>query len=139
MSSAAVSEANPQTAGTGASVVLTPHLNGIEPECEKGLQQLEQSGVRVVRRGGCSAIDVACNEMLSDALHDGAESILFIDSDMAASFTVLEEPLNAAASASHSRGRIKRQPSYVDELKRFSPSEKLRCLSALPTVVGKQS
>jgi hypothetical protein len=82
MSSSVLGKANPPTASLGPSVVLTPHLNGIEPECEKALQQLEQSGVRVVRRAGCSAIDVARNEMLSDALHDGAESILFIDSDI---------------------------------------------------------
>jgi hypothetical protein len=82
MSSSIVAEAGERAVDRGPSVVLTPHLNGIEPECEKALQQLEQSGVRVVRRGGCSAIDVARNEMLSDALHDGAESVLFIDSDI---------------------------------------------------------
>src|SRR3984957_8610558 len=82
MSSSPIGEANTPAADRGPSFVLTPHLNGIEPECEKALQQLEQSGVRVVRRGGCSAIDVARNEMLSDALHDGADSILFIDSDI---------------------------------------------------------
>jgi glycosyltransferase involved in cell wall biosynthesis len=81
MSSSLVGEAN-SAVERGPSVVLTPHLNGVEPECEAALQKLERSGVRVVRRGGCSAIDVARNEMLSDALHDGAESILFIDSDI---------------------------------------------------------
>jgi predicted O-methyltransferase YrrM len=68
--------------GRGQSVVLVPHLNGIEWECDQALQRLEQAGVRVLRRGGCSAIDVARNEMLSDVLHDGAEAILFIDSDI---------------------------------------------------------
>jgi glycosyltransferase involved in cell wall biosynthesis len=68
--------------GRGQSVVLVPHLNGIEWECEQALRRLEAEGVRVVRRGGCSAIDVARNELLSDALHDGAESMLFIDSDV---------------------------------------------------------
>ena len=71
MSSSLVAEVNPPTANRGPSVVITPHLNGIGPECEKALQQLEAAGVRVVPRGGCSAIDVARNEMLSDALHDG--------------------------------------------------------------------
>jgi predicted O-methyltransferase YrrM len=64
------------------AVVLVPHMNGIEWECDQALQKLEQAGVRVVRRPGCSAIDVARNEMLSDALHDGAEAMLFIDSDV---------------------------------------------------------
>jgi hypothetical protein len=68
--------------GRGQCVVLVPHLNGIEWECEQALRWLEAAGVRVVRRGGCSAIDSARNEMASDALHDGAESVLFIDSDI---------------------------------------------------------
>ena len=68
--------------GRGQWVVLVPHLNGIEWECEQALRQLEGAGVRVVRRGGCSAIDVARNELLSDALHDGAEAVLFVDSDI---------------------------------------------------------
>lgn len=62
--------------------VLVPHMNGIEWECEQALRALEGAGVRVVRRGGCSAIDVARNELVSDALHNEAESILFIDSDI---------------------------------------------------------
>jgi predicted O-methyltransferase YrrM len=64
------------------SVVLVPHLGGIEWECEQALRQLESAGVRVVRRGGCSAIDVARNEMLSDALHHEADAMMFVDSDI---------------------------------------------------------
>jgi hypothetical protein len=43
---------------------------------------MEQAGVRVERRSGCSAIDHARNVMASDALHNGFDSILFIDSDI---------------------------------------------------------
>jgi hypothetical protein len=68
--------------GRGQSFVLVPYMNAIEWECEQALRQLEQAGVRVVRRGGCSAIDVARNEMISEALHNEAEAILFIDSDI---------------------------------------------------------
>jgi hypothetical protein len=75
-------EANYPPPGRGQCTVLVPHMNGIEWECEQALRRLEADGVRVVRRGGCSAIDVARNEMLSEALHDGAESIVFIDSDV---------------------------------------------------------
>ncbi len=64
-------------------MVLVPHLNGVEPECEEGLRPLERAGVRVVRRRGSSQIDVARCEMASDALHDGAGAILFIDADVA--------------------------------------------------------
>jgi len=64
------------------AVVLVPYLNGIEPECDDALRKLEAEGVRVVRSGGNSAIDVARNVLASDALHDGFESIFFIDSDI---------------------------------------------------------
>jgi hypothetical protein len=51
-------------------------------ECEQGLRQLEDAGLTVRRRAGCSAIDVARNDLLSTALHDGFEAMLFIDSDI---------------------------------------------------------
>ena len=69
-------------AGRARSVVLVPHINVIEPECEQALLKLERAGVRVVRRGGSSGVDMARNEMASEALHDGADSILFIDADI---------------------------------------------------------
>ena len=68
--------------GRSKAVVLVPHLSNIEGECEEGLRHLEHLGVRVVRLGGSSAIDVARNVLASDALHDGFESLLFIDSDI---------------------------------------------------------
>jgi glycosyltransferase involved in cell wall biosynthesis len=64
------------------SVVLVPHLNGIDWECEQGLRRLEEEGVKVVRRGGSSAIDIARNDLASNALHDGFESLIFIDADV---------------------------------------------------------
>jgi glycosyltransferase involved in cell wall biosynthesis len=70
-------------AGRARSVVLVPFIDRIEPECERALFALEGAGVRVVRKSGCSAIDVARGELASEALHDGAESILFIDADIA--------------------------------------------------------
>ena len=68
--------------GRAKAAVLVPHLNGVDWECEQSLRKLEEAGVRVVRSGGISAIDVARNRLASDALHDGAESILFIDADL---------------------------------------------------------
>jgi hypothetical protein len=62
--------------------VLVPYVDRIETDCERGLNQLEVAGVKVVRKPGCSAIDLAHSEMASDALHDGAEAVLFIDSDI---------------------------------------------------------
>jgi hypothetical protein len=64
------------------SVVLVPHLRGIEPECERALSELELAGVRVVRKPGSSAIDLARSELASEALHDGAEAMLFVDADI---------------------------------------------------------
>jgi hypothetical protein len=68
--------------GRAGQIVLVPHLNGIESACEHGLKELEMAGVRVVRRVGSSQIDLARSEMVSDALHEGYESILFIDADI---------------------------------------------------------
>jgi glycosyltransferase involved in cell wall biosynthesis len=64
------------------TAVLVPFIGSIVPECERSLGRLEREGVRVVRRGGTLQIDQKRNEMLSDALHDGCESILFIDADI---------------------------------------------------------
>ncbi len=73
----------PHKAGARSrQIVLVPHLNVIEAPCEQGLKELEMAGVQVHRRVGCSQIELARSEMVSDALHNGFESILFIDSDM---------------------------------------------------------
>ncbi len=64
------------------TIILVPHLNGIDNECEQGLKQLESLGIRVHRAGGSSAIDVARNHMASEALQKGFKSIFFIDSDI---------------------------------------------------------
>lgn len=63
-------------------IILVPHLNGIEDECEQGLRQLEIAGVKVWRRRGSSQIDIARNEMISAALHDNFTSMMFIDADI---------------------------------------------------------
>jgi hypothetical protein len=63
-------------------VVLVPYMSSIDNPCEQGLRGLEAAGVQVRRRPGSSGIDVARNEMFSDALHDGFESMMFIDSDL---------------------------------------------------------
>ena len=41
------------------AVVLVPYVDKIEGECERALNQLEVVGIRVVRKPGCSAIDLA--------------------------------------------------------------------------------
>ena len=74
--------APPHPPARGKAVILVPYLGGIDPGCEEGLNELEAAGVRVVRRSGSSQIDVARNTMASDALHEGFETLLFIDSDI---------------------------------------------------------
>ena len=71
-----------RSTGRAKGVVLVPHLNGIEWECEQSLGKLEHEGVRVVRSAGSSQIDVVRNKLASESLHEGAESILFIDADL---------------------------------------------------------
>ncbi|MBI3866030.1 MAG: class I SAM-dependent methyltransferase [Planctomycetia bacterium] len=63
-------------------VVLVPYLDAIHPECEAALHELERRGYTVRRVGGYSQIDVARNQMASDALRDGFEETLWIDSDI---------------------------------------------------------
>lgn len=63
-------------------VVIVPFMDAILHHVEDGLRALERSGVRVIRRGGCSAIDYARSALASAALIEGFDSILFIDSDV---------------------------------------------------------
>jgi hypothetical protein len=113
--------------GRGQSVVLVPHLNGIEWECEQALRQLEGAGVRVVRRGGCSAIDAARNELVSDALHDGAEALLFIDSDIgfdpADALRLLARPEPVVGGVYAKKGVRELASTFADGVKelRFGP------------------
>jgi glycosyltransferase involved in cell wall biosynthesis len=69
----------PPPRGRSSSIVLVPYRGGIDPECEVALRALENEGLRVLRRGDCQRPDVAHNELASVALHQGYESLLFVD------------------------------------------------------------
>lgn len=58
------------------AVILVPYLDSIDPDCEAGLRRLERAGVRVVRSGGNSGIDLARNLLASQALHEGGRGAL---------------------------------------------------------------
>jgi hypothetical protein len=78
------SQASPSTALPsieGKPAVLVPHYAAVEDECAKGLRALEKAGV-TVRRASFSAIDLLRSVMLSQALKDGFDRFLFIDSDI---------------------------------------------------------
>ena len=63
-------------------IILVPHLNGVEDACDISLRKLELQGLTVRRQRGTSAIDAARCEMISSALHDGYDSMFFIDADI---------------------------------------------------------
>lgn len=63
-------------------VILVPYHTSIETECDNALRELERRGYPVRRVSGVSAIDQARNQMASDALRDGHEETIWIDSDI---------------------------------------------------------
>jgi hypothetical protein len=63
-------------------VVLVPVGSFIHRDCEAGLRALEDKGYAVRRVYGYSAVDAARNQMASDALRDGYEELMWIDSDI---------------------------------------------------------
>src|SRR5712671_7135511 len=63
-------------------VVLVPYFESIHPDCESALHELERRGYAVRRVGGYAQIDVARNQLASDALRDGFEETLWIDADI---------------------------------------------------------
>lgn len=64
-------------------VVLVPYSGSVYPECDESLKELERRGYQVRRIGGYAAIDQGRNQMSTDALIDGFEETLWIDSDVA--------------------------------------------------------
>lgn len=63
-------------------VVLVPFTGSVLPQCEAGLRELEKRGYQVRRVGGFSAIDQGRNQLATDALLDGFEETMWIDSDI---------------------------------------------------------
>ncbi len=64
-------------------VVLMPVGGAIDAGCEAGLRELEHRGYPVRRIRGYSQIDIARSQMATDALADGFEELMWIDSDVA--------------------------------------------------------
>jgi hypothetical protein len=63
-------------------VVLVPHGGSIVPGCDRALHELEKRGYPVWRVGGYAAIDQGRNQMATDALRQGFEETMWIDSDV---------------------------------------------------------
>jgi hypothetical protein len=69
-------------ADPGRCVVLVPYTDAISPLCEEALRVLEGRGYSVWRIGGFAAIDQGRAQMATDALVQGYEETMWIDSDM---------------------------------------------------------
>jgi len=64
------------------TAILVPAASPIESACESSLRVLEQRGFTVWRVPGYSAIDQARNQLASDALAQGFDELIWIDSDI---------------------------------------------------------
>jgi len=63
-------------------VVLVPHTGQIASQCEDGLRELERRGYSVWRVVGYAAIDQGRGQMATDALLEGFEEMMWVDSDI---------------------------------------------------------
>lgn len=63
-------------------IVLVPHRESIDAECEESLRGLEALGYPVRRSNASAAIDRTRSEMATKALADGYEELLWVDSDI---------------------------------------------------------
>jgi hypothetical protein len=63
-------------------VILVPFASYITAPCERAIEELERRGYPVRRVGGYAAIDQGRNQMSTDALIDGFEETMWIDSDV---------------------------------------------------------
>ena len=110
-------------------IVHVPVGRFVELDCDHCLRALEKLGVKVVRSKGSSAIDIARNIRASEAVRDGFESVLFIDSDMlfdpidAVRLFRSAEPVIAGCYAAKKLGDGQLNVAFLDESQpiRFGP------------------
>jgi hypothetical protein len=63
-------------------VILVPVGGAIEHECDEALRELERRGYPVWRVRGYAAVDAARNQMATDALAQGFDELMWVDSDV---------------------------------------------------------
>src|SRR4051812_2667443 len=63
------------------AIAIVPYATHVEPACDRGLRALEAAGIEV-RRIRSGAIDRARCDAAHAALADGADTIVWIDSDI---------------------------------------------------------
>jgi hypothetical protein len=117
------------------AVVLVPHMGPIEAPCERGLRDLELAGIRVVRRQGSSQIDLVRSEMVSDALHDGFEMMLFIDADIGFeandAIRLLSRPVPVVSGVYAKKGPRGVASAFADGIKNIVFGPEAPCLYPL--------
>jgi hypothetical protein len=64
-------------------VVLVPVGHYLEPHCDLALRQLEALGYPVRRVYGFAQVDLARSRMATDAVAEGYDELMWVDSDMA--------------------------------------------------------
>jgi hypothetical protein len=69
-------------ANNARCVILVPFANFIAPQCEMALDELERRGYPVTRVRGYASIELARNQMATDALAAGYDETFWIDADM---------------------------------------------------------
>ncbi len=67
---------------TRRCVVIVPVAAHTEPDCERGLAELERRGYTVRRRACHVAIDMGRSQMASEALTEGFDEQMWIDADI---------------------------------------------------------
>ena len=67
---------------TRRCVVIVPIGSHIERECEAGLAELEKRGMTIWRRPVHAAIDLGRSQLASEALREGFDETMWIDSDV---------------------------------------------------------
>ncbi|WP_254205624.1 hypothetical protein [Nocardia alni] len=72
-------------------VILVPVADSIEPDCARGLFELEQLGYPVWRVYGASGIDQVRSQMASDALAAGFDELFWIDADISFPVDAVEQ------------------------------------------------
>jgi len=78
------------------AVVLVPVGGAVEPECEAGLVELERRGIPVRRIRGHSDIGRGRSQIATQALADGFDDLVWIDSDVAFAPDAVERLLGHA-------------------------------------------
>ena len=99
---------------TSRCVILVPIGGAIEPDCDDALRQLERRSHPVWRVRGYAAIDAARNQMATDALAQGFDELMWIDSDVV--FGVkdsLIHELTRREAGAKAGGRATREPYAV--------------------------